>query len=326
MKRNVHKVPTSVRLKIQNLGKRDIVVGCAQQFKADDIRSGVLKHIFVELSNGTLKFPECILPIASQGKYSARNINGFEVVRKDLPIETQYHFAEAPNWGDRYNGTHTIWLPHKAYPRDFKPPRELEIILHCSNPEATQSSFVFAARVNEVLSQNSPDFEEHLLEDLNLLQENFGACGVEPADTSIADFAQTLRLTWDILPPGSREETLKRLFRGRRPTEEQKNIAISRYEFFQKLNPRKIVIGSSGFRRYFGALLEDNLVIFENIQYGNAIYIMYNNWEILSQRSRIDLLSGRLGNDFDRVVHKNKWETEVKSIVKEKRKLLRPRL
>jgi hypothetical protein len=319
MKKNIRKIPKAVRNKLRNLRGRDIVAGCARQFSAEALREGALAHLQLNLRDDGLHYTERIVPPSSQGKYSARNVEGYEVVRRDLPIETHHHAAEAPNWGDSYYGTHTVWLPHKAYPKDFHPPRELEIILHCPDTELTRSSFVIAARVDEVLSQSATDFDERLLADLNLLQENIGACGAEPADSSLVDYARTLHLSWDILPPGSRDEALERLFRGRRPTQVQRDTAASRYDFFQSLQPRQIIVGTSGFRRYFGALLEDDLVVFENTQYGNAVYVMYENWEELSQRGRIELLSGRLGNQFDRVVHSGGWQAEVRLLVEAKR-------
>ena len=75
--------------------------------------------------------------------------------------------------------------------------------------------------------------------------------------------------------------------------------------------------GISGLQRYFGAIIEDDLVVFENTRYGNAIYIMYNNWQELSTLSRIELMSGKYGSDFDRVVHTSKWEDKVKKLISE---------
>jgi len=319
VKKNLLKIPQTVHNKLRTLQGQEIVAGCAQMYSSEAIRNGALSHLQVSLRDDALHYQERILPPASQGKFSERNIHGREVVRTDLPIETRYHAVETPNWGDSYHGTHTVWLPHKAYPKDFHPPRELEIILHCPDTTATRLSFVIAARVDEVLSQTSPDFEERLLANLNLLQENFGTCGIEPATSTVAEYSRTLHLSWDILPPGSRDEAIQRLFRGRRPTQAQMDTATSRYDFFQSLSPQQIIIGSSGFRRYFGARLEHNLVIFENIQYGNAIYVMYENWEALSQRSRVDLLSGRLGDQFDRVVHREGWQKEVRLLVEARR-------
>lgn len=318
MKRNIRNIPTAVLKKLDTLKGKNVVAACAKWYSSDEIRNGELAHLQVQLQNGILQFPERIIPPAIRGKYSARNVHGYEVVRRDLPIETHYHLADTPNWGSYY-GTHTVWLPHKAYPKDFHSPREREIILHCPNTEGDREGFLLIARVDEVLAQTSSDFGEQFLENLNLLQENFGTCGVEAADSTFSDYTRTLHVSWDILPPGSRDETIQRLFMGRNPTEAQKETAEARYTFFRSLHPRQIIIGSSGFRRYFGALLETNLVIFENIEYGNAIYVMYENWETLARRSRIDLLSGRLGDEFDRVIHTEGWETKIRRIIEERR-------
>jgi len=319
MKKNVRSIPQAVRNRLQRIGNVPIVAGCARKYSASEIRNGELAHLGIQLHDDGLHFSDRIFPPTNQGKYSLRNIEGWEEPRHDLPLETHHHPVETPNWGDSYNGTHTVWLPHKVRPKDFHPPRELELVLHCTNIAPGQDTYVIAARVDEVLAQDAPDFDDRLLENLNILQENLGACGAEPADTSVTEYARTLHLAWDILPPGSRNEALQRLFRGRRPIEQQQDTAASRYDFFESLNPRQIIVGTSGFRRYFGALLEDNLVIFENIQYGNAIYVMYDNWQELSQRSRIDLLSGRIGDQFDRVIHLDGWETQVKLLVEARR-------
>ncbi len=319
MKKNVRTVPQVVRTKLRSLRGRDIVAGCAMQFSAKAIRDGALAHLQIELREDGLHLPERIVPVALQGKYSARNVQGHEVVRKDLPKETRYRTFEAPNWGDSYRGTHTVWVPYEAYPRDFQPPRELELVLHCPDTSAARGAFVIAVRVDEVLSQADPNFDDYLLQNLNLLQENLGACGVEAADSSVGEYARTLRLSWEILPPGSREEAIERLFRGRRPTQQQRDVAKDRYDFFARLKPKQLVVGTSEFRRYFGALLENDLVVFENIEYGNAVYLMYENWEQLTRQSRLQLLSGRLGEQFDRVVHREGWQKQVQYLVEARR-------
>lgn len=319
MKKNVRNVPQAVRTRLRSLSGRDIVAGCARQFSAKDIREGDLAHLQIELRDDGLYLPERIVPPASQGKFSARNVQGHEVVRKDLPKETHYRTAEAPNWGDSYRGTHTVWIPYEAYPRDFQPPRELELVLNCPDTSASRATFVIAARIDEVLSQADPNFDDYLLQNLNLLQENLGVCGVEAADSSVEEYARTLRLSWEILPPGSRDEAIERLFLGRRPTQQQRDVAEDRFDFFARLKPKQLVVGTSEFRRYFGALLENDIVVFENIEYGNAVYLMYENWEQLTRQSRLQLLTGRLGEQFDRVIHRKGWQKQVQYLVEARR-------
>ncbi|MBU1557465.1 hypothetical protein KKC45_00700 [Patescibacteria group bacterium] len=320
MKKNIQKIPKDIYAKLETIDNNEIVVGCAIKFKANELISGKLAHLGIELNSDGLQIPTEIIPSENQGKYSDRNVNGFEIIRKDLPKETHYNSIESPNWGDSYNGTHTVNLPYKKYPRDFQPPRELEILTTCNDTQPGLTDYVIAFQIKEVLDKTNNDFEDRLFENLNILQENTGSLGVESSNIPMVDYIQSLNVSWEILPPGTLEDTIERLFQGKTPTIQQKDVTTERYKFFLSLNLKKLVYGSSGFRRYFGALLEDNLVVFENIEYGNAIYILFDDWEQLSLLSRLDLMSGRFGTSFERIIHTDGWEEKVKNVVEERQK------
>lgn len=320
MKKNLRKIPADILAKLKSLGCNEVVVGCAIKFKSTDLAAGCLAHVGITLTEAGLQIAHSVvLPPASQGRYSKQNIEGEIIVRKDLPMITDTRAVESPNWGDSYNGTHTVYLPFKRYPRNFRPPRELTISVDCKDARAGLSHYILAFRVDEILSTNHADFKILLFENLNLLQENVGTCGVQKASESLADYAKSLHVSWEILPPGTRDEAIARIFSGSPPTQEEKDTASERYNFFISLKPKSLVYGSSGFRRYFGALIKDNLVVFENIQYGNAVYILFENWEELSKKSRLDLLSGAYETAFVRVVHGPGWKEAVRKIVEDKR-------
>jgi hypothetical protein len=83
-------------------------------------------------------------------------------------------------------------------------------------------------------------------------------------------------------------------------------------------NPGRFnLAGSSGFLRYFGAQFRGDLVVFENIVYGNALYVMYGQWKDLSKRSRIDLLKGPR-DGFDRIEHRKGWEKQLRALLRSK--------
>ncbi|MBP6977627.1 MAG: hypothetical protein KBB71_04865 [Lentimicrobiaceae bacterium] len=318
-KKNIYKVPQNILRKIEAIKSNEIVVGCAIKFKAQDLLSGRLKHLGISLTSEELNIPKSVIPPKDQGRYSKRNINGVVIIRKDLPLETHYNSVDTPNWGDSYYGTHTVDLPYHKYPRDFRAPRELEILITCKDTRPGLPEYIITFQVQEILDKNDVDFNKRLFENLNLLQENIGSFGVEAASIPLSEYSKSLYVSWEILPPGTLEETIERVFRGKIPTKQQKDVTTERYVFFQSLKPKNLVFGQSGFRRYFGALLEDNLVVFENIEYGNAIYILFENWEELSKLSRTELLSGRFGISFDRIIHISGWKEKVKTIVTEKR-------
>lgn len=109
-KKNIRKIPKSILRQLEHLkDERYIVVACLRVYSSHDLLGeSALEHLNVHLGGNELSMPEdSVLPPESSGKHSFRNINGHEVIRKDLPKETRYNAVESPNWGDSYNGTHT---------------------------------------------------------------------------------------------------------------------------------------------------------------------------------------------------------------------------
>ncbi|MFB7031234.1 MULTISPECIES: hypothetical protein, partial [unclassified Streptomyces] len=79
-----------------------------------------------------------------------------------------------------------------------------------------------------------------------------------------------------------------------------------------------LIYGTSGFQRYLGAQFASNLVVFENVRYGNALYVMYERWEDLSKKSRLELLSGP-ARGFERILHRQGWEGKLRYAVNSRR-------
>jgi hypothetical protein len=125
------------------------------------------------------------------------------------------------------------------------------------------------------------------------LQENVGAIDIYPSDSTREDFIKTLTLDWKIFPPGTIEEIVGRLRRKIRRSDTRTDAILrDRIETFSKLKPRAYIQGTNGFNSYIGAQFADDLVAFENVRYGNALYVLYDDWESVSRRSRIDLTRG----------------------------------
>src|ERR1700676_3414722 len=315
-KKNLRTIPPPIRARLERLPDRNVVAAVLRVIPASNLRAGTLGHLGVELTEAGLIVPsDPIVPPEESGKYSDWNRNGREVIRKDLPKETHYHSVETPNWGDRSYGTHDVDLPYKKYPRDFYAPILATISIACADPRPGREQYGLTFRVDRVLDRQSEDFEADLLAVLNLLQENVGACGVEPSGVQLEDYLRTFALAWEVLPPGTREEAVARLFTNRAPSAAERTVVEARYDFLMSLSPQRLVYGTSGFQRYFGALLADDLVVFENIEYGNAIYVMFGDWQTLSQRSRTELLSGRFGDSFERILHIEGWEQRVRQAI-----------
>jgi hypothetical protein len=125
----------------------------------------------------------------------------------------------------------------------------------------------------------------------------------------------TIRVDWQILPPGTVDEVIKQMLQGKRAiTPEQEEVMKSRLSVMAKLKPEAYIAGTDGFLRYFGAKFGDDFVAFENVRYGNALYVMYAAWQDLSRRSRVELLSGSR-DGFERIEHRDDWKSRLKSLV-----------
>ncbi|UYO48798.1 hypothetical protein KQX64_23345 [Rhodopseudomonas palustris] len=224
-----------------------------------------------------------------------------------------------PQLGDWSNGSHTHYTTRDVYQREFIPPKEVELSLTLLETRAGPE-FVIRFAVDQVLSRQAPDFETDLLYNLNILQENVGSADVFESTATLAQYLETVKVDWEILPVGNVDEVVRRMLDGKRPVSEASRMTLQkRLEVMARFKPTAFIAGTNGFLRYFGAQFGEDLVAFENLTYGNALYLMYENWEQLSRRSRIDLLKGPR-DGFDRIEHREGWEHRLKSLLKERRK------
>jgi hypothetical protein len=263
-----------------------------------------------------LVVPSPFIPKASAGRYSKANVEGKDAIRKDLPMVTKTFSWETPNWGDWSYGSHTHTVDREVYQRDFIPPKEVELSIALFE-KTSEAEFVLKFAVDQVLSKRSEDFESELLYNLNILQENVSAVDVFASEATIAEYMATVNVDWEILPPGEIDDVIRRMLQGKRAvTEDRRKVMEQRLTALSKFRPKAYIAGTNQFLRYFGTMFKDDLVVFENLTYGNALYVMYENWETLSKKSRIDLLKGPR-NGFDRIEHREGWEERLGSLLKE---------
>jgi hypothetical protein len=315
-KKNYRKIPPPIFAKINGIAVDDVVVACAKKIPRGDISR--YAHLGLRLEADSLVLPGPVIPPVKAGKYSRTNTEGKTVVRRDLPMIQKTHSFEAPNWGG--HGTHTVQWARDMYERDFIPPKGLTLSMELL-PGAAGGSDTFPVKfsIDQVLARSAPDFKEDLLYNLNLLQENVGAANVFASTATLAEYLQTMRVEWEILPVGTVSQVLASMLQGKRPvSEEQRDTMEERLTFLASLQPRNYVAGTSEFLRYFGVQFGDDFVVFENLQYGNAAYVMYEDWQILSRRTRIDLLKGPRGS-FEHVPHTGDWQGRIKTLLQEYR-------
>jgi hypothetical protein len=135
-----------------------------------------------------------------------------------------------------------------------------------------------------------------------------------------AEIMSSLAMNWEFFPPGTGPD-VERFFRGhmKRVDPDLEEIIKERANLFWRLHPVKYLRGTGGMSRYVGALFAEDLVVFENVNYGNAIWILFENWAEISKRSRIELL--RLCDvPFERLVHTDGWQDRFVELVRAEKK------
>jgi hypothetical protein len=316
-KKNFRNIPDQISKKVAELNKDDITVAAVKKIKAADITSGVYNHIGISIQDGNLTYKSEIVPSPQNGRYSEFNVNGQEKKRTDLPMVTKTYSWEVPNFGDSFKGTHEVTREREVYRIDFTPPQNLRIKVELIGKEEKGDIFyVLKFSTSAVLNRSDRNFNKDLMFNINFIQENTGVANIFQSDATHSDYLKTVFVSWEILPPGEREETVNRILSGMRNVDpEVKKKLIGRYELLDKLKPIAYIQGSSGFQRYFGAKFSEKLVVFENIEYGNAMYVMFEQWEELSKLSRMELLKNK-DHNFIRIIHTSGWENELKKVVK----------
>lgn len=309
MPKNLLKIPGSILQRLATFDQDDVVAATVKLVLPEDV--GRYTRLGLSLDDGNLGIPEPQPPDPSAGRYSNANLYGMEKVRKDLPKIIKSYGFWAPSWGS--GSYHCVSHDREVYIREIYAPKQVNLSI--ALVERRGEGFLLRFAIDQVLSRRTPNFERELLYNLNLLQENVGAADVFESATSLADYALSVKVDWQLLPPGTVDEVVAAMLRGKRPvTPEQAAVMKERITVMHQLQPEAYITGTDGFLRYFGARFGDDFVAFENARYGNALYIMYDGWEALSQKSRIELLAGDR-DLYDRIEHRPGWVNQLRGRV-----------
>ncbi|MFK4794950.1 hypothetical protein [Sphingobium sp. ZW T5_29] len=317
-KRGYLKVPPKVVASLGKIEGRLVQVAATKRVHRQDIEAGIYAHVGLIIdAAGNVTAKQGNLPRIDAGKWSARNAFGWEIVRDDLPMTTKSYSFEAPNFGDAArNGTSMRVIQREVYQRQVFEPRGLLIDTNVMDDRGDIIVVQFA--LNELLDRDHTEFDRLFLWSLNVLQENTGVTDVYSSNATREDFLGSILLAWEVFPPGSVDEVIARLAKSppyaANAPDFEKHVR-DRVALFEQLKPTSYLRGQGGFGSYFGAQFADDLVVFENLRYGNAIYVLYENWEDVSKRSRLDLLRD---NDaqFDRIPHVADWQDRLRALVR----------
>ena len=172
-------------------------------------------------------------------------------------------------------------------------------------------------RVDQPLLRTGATFASDLRFNLRLLREAAGDAHVFDANLRDEDFARIQQVNWELLPPGSTDRVLAQLASQRSVDPEKLEVAQERLGVLDRLGHDGFIVGKGRFARYFGARFGDRLVVLENLEYGNALYIFEENWKQLTQLSRTELIKRRDAS-VHRVPHLPGWQSAIRKLIRSK--------
>jgi hypothetical protein len=310
------KLPRNLLARLDELEGRAVKIASARPVPKEETRRGYLRPVGVKYSGEALLVPsEPVVPPASSGVWARRNREGWEIVRKDLPTIEKTFSVDTPNWGDWSYGSHTVDWTRDVYQREVVSPLNAGIRIVHEGTSSDGEAEILRFELDDVFDPSEKDFLRQVLFGVNVLQESVGCADIFDAQVSSEEVMQYRFVNWIILPPGSSDEAYKRAFmKLPKLSQSARLLILERKKLLEKLKPRSIVLGSAfGSNTYFGAQFEDDLVVFENMESGNAIYIMFEDWEKLSKLSRSELL--RDYTNYVRIVHTTGWEERLEATI-----------
>lgn len=326
-KRNFAKIPPVVIARLREIKTPLVEVAQTKLIPLADIEKRLYRHVGLVVEKGAVITRPPSVPPETSGKWSLRNLEGWERKRRDLPKITKTYTWETPNFGDASTyGTHMHSQDREVYQVEFDEPRAHEIKTDILKQSAGDPpSLLVKFSLTSMFDKAADGFEKELLWAVNVLQENTGVAGVYPSDATKRDYVGTIALDWEVFPPGTADEIIAAFRKKRRGRATKADtIMETRLKMFSSMKPTAYMSGTGKFSAYVGAQFAADLVVFENVRYGNALYVLYDDWRDVSKRSRIDLLRGT-SERFDRFPHSEGWEDRFLEHLQNEQDKRRPR-
>lgn len=248
---------------------------------------------------GLKNIGDIVLPSGNFGAVCMKNAYGYSYPDKTQPMEYRYITT---NWIQPYGNENASSIAcdiyKECYPKIEEPPTGIEIELF---EDKNKNQYLIASLTDEVRTH-------HLVETVNIFLEIFGECYIYSDEFNMYDSPNRRRCNWEILPPG--EKPSKHM--SKMHSQQGKDIDsfnISRLKTIERFKYEEVVEGINGFQGYYAYVFK-NCCVLESAIYGNATYIIpKENWEILSQKTKKELLDDNFV--IKKVVHTENWEHNI---------------
>lgn len=317
MRKNFRKIPKSIISKLNNIDNNSITVFSHIEITKQDIHNDLYSHLNIFFNQDELFYPNAFLPPITVGRYSKYNLEGREITLYNLPKIYKTFSFDSPNFGDSSRGYHTVSNTRLVYQKKLLPPKFLKLIFELE--ETNEESYIFKVYINTILDRTSNSFSDDLLFYCNLLQENIKNCDITGSNIDEEEYISTINIDWELLPPGhiDIESTISALLPHNTQNDNtSRDVLRDRLLFFNELGATAYIKGTNNYSSYKGAKFNNDIVLLESFDYGNAIYIFKENWDTLTRLSRTELLTNHNDNII-RVKHTSNWKNNIKMILDE---------
>ncbi|MFC7500947.1 hypothetical protein [Nocardioides sp. GCM10030258] len=311
------KLPEYLRSEVASCTSDSLFIGTFKTVMFSTVAAGGYAHLGLEASGDQIVASGAVLPEASRGRWSKLNLIGRVVVRKDLPkITKDFGGWYTPNFGDPSKGEHYVSITREVYQKQTQHGLQMPLLVDAQ--VQADGKVKIGVRVNRAFSRNDTDSPDlHLA--ASLVRENLGEAHAIASDLSVDDWLQDQIVGWELLPVGEGcpmvtvDEIVERVGGGLRP--DKAAVLRERLDAMTAFGPTAVIVGREGFRRYVGYQFKADLVVLENFDYGNAVYVLYSGWETDSSRPRLELIADPDAN-FDRVIHRRGWQGKVEHLLR----------
>lgn len=273
---------------------------------ATEISSGILEQKLKMIGFPEVDFTGVKLIPKAIGPVTKFNAEGRDELLKNLPMETYYHDACIKDWHGYY---HYVDMPGKRYQRKHidAPLQEISLITIGDKNYA----------ISDLLS-NSQEGRDLIKHVVNLFLEIFGLCEILDKDKcpEVAT-AKLKRANWQIIPEGEIVWEKVNQYAGniQDASELVRQLQKHRFTTIIKYKPDEVYYGNGGFHGYLVFVFKKkNMVLMENMIYGNATYVFGDNWAELSKLSKAEIIQQNLQEK--RLVHRENWPFLIAKLLK----------